>query len=178
MLGRLRMSIEECEEKYDEISKKVFGSKAGWIIRDESTAFVGGTYLYDPKNLEDAIKKVVGDKLGDPLAPMLEENPKCKVSVVSNLHSLMVNLNSFLASSCRHLPARSKTRTRRSTCVTTRPMTPFHRNTSAGRSGKWLGQLLLRRSISLGSRRMVGTSSTEALAGTTRPMSASILQSI
>ncbi|KAJ3537702.1 hypothetical protein NMY22_g5481 [Coprinellus aureogranulatus] len=93
MLGRLQMTIDECEKKYDEISQKVFGSKAGWVIRDESTAFATGSYLYDPKNLEDAIKKVVGDKLGDPLAPMLEENPKCKVLVMSALASKVEDAN-------------------------------------------------------------------------------------
>ena len=73
MLGRLKMTIEECEQRYDEISKKVFGTKAGWVIRDEKSAFATGTYLYDPKNLEEAIKAVVKDKLGNPLAPMFEE---------------------------------------------------------------------------------------------------------
>jgi hypothetical protein len=79
MLGRLRMSIDECEAAYDTISKRVFGTKAGWVIRDEKSAFIAGSYMYEAGPLEEAIKEVVKARLGDPNAPMKETDPACKV---------------------------------------------------------------------------------------------------
>jgi hypothetical protein len=79
MLGRLHMSIDECEAAYDAISKKVFGTKAGWVIREEWQAFTAGSYLYESGPLEEAIKELVKTHLGDPNAPMKEANPACKV---------------------------------------------------------------------------------------------------
>ena len=76
------MTIDECEDAYDHISKRVFGKKSGLIIRDEQSAFVTGSYIYEAGPLEDAIKEVVSARLGDPNAPMKESEPACKVLVV------------------------------------------------------------------------------------------------
>ncbi|KAH6902475.1 acyl transferase/acyl hydrolase/lysophospholipase [Coprinopsis sp. MPI-PUGE-AT-0042] len=93
MLGRLRMSIEECEAAYDSISRRVFGTKAGWVIRDESSAFVAGSYMYEAGPLEEAIKEIVQAHLGDPNAPIREAEPACKVLVMSALASAVEDAN-------------------------------------------------------------------------------------
>ncbi|TEB33372.1 hypothetical protein FA13DRAFT_150114 [Coprinellus micaceus] len=93
MLGRLEMTVEECEEKYDDISVKVFGHK-GWFVRNPLNAYIGCTYLYNPKPLEEAVKSIVADKLGKPDAPMMDpknENPRCRVLVMSALTSKVDN---------------------------------------------------------------------------------------
>ena len=59
MLGRLRMSIEDCEKAYDNISKRIFGEKAGYVIKTPEAAFAAGSYIYNSKPLEDAVKELV-----------------------------------------------------------------------------------------------------------------------
>uniref|UniRef100_A0A0W0FFI5 PNPLA domain-containing protein n=1 Tax=Moniliophthora roreri TaxID=221103 RepID=A0A0W0FFI5_MONRR len=92
MLGRLRMSIDECEQAYDEISKKVFGKK-GVLINTEERAFVAGSYIYEAKPLEDAVRDLVRKKLGDAEANLLENDPPCKVFVMSALASTVEDGN-------------------------------------------------------------------------------------
>ena len=77
MLGRLHMTVEQCEAKYDEISKKVFGPGPKW---SETVAFGAGWNMYNAKDLEDAIKVVVADQLkskGEDI--LLEDQPQCRV---------------------------------------------------------------------------------------------------
>ncbi|KAF5368755.1 hypothetical protein D9757_010417 [Collybiopsis confluens] len=93
MLGRLHMSIEECETEYDIISEKVFGKK-GLIINDEDKAFLTGSSLYEAKYLEDEFKRLVQRKLGDADAPLFEsDDPGCKVFVMSALASTVEDGN-------------------------------------------------------------------------------------
>ncbi|KAG7094147.1 hypothetical protein E1B28_007759 [Marasmius oreades] len=89
MLGRLHMTVEECEAAYNEITKRVFEHKSGYIIRHEGTAFISGSYLYEAKPLEDAIREYVAKKLGDPEAQLTETSgdPECKVLVMAALAS-------------------------------------------------------------------------------------------
>ncbi|KIK65149.1 hypothetical protein GYMLUDRAFT_258629 [Collybiopsis luxurians FD-317 M1] len=93
MLGRLRMSIEECERAYDTISQEIFGKKR-FPIDPQDAAFLFGSYMYDAKPLEDATQKLVQQQLGDPNAPLFEsDNPTCKVFVMSALASTVENGN-------------------------------------------------------------------------------------
>ena len=71
MLGRLRMSLDDCEKEYDGISQRVFGKKNP-IFSDQTSAFVTNQHLYEAKPLEDAIKDVVGRVLKDSEATLFD----------------------------------------------------------------------------------------------------------
>ena len=67
MLGRLRMSLDECIAEYADLSEKVFSEKK--LIPKE---------MFKASNLEAAVKSVIKKKLGDdlqdaPLQDPLEE---------------------------------------------------------------------------------------------------------
>ncbi|KAK6495233.1 hypothetical protein TWF481_003259 [Arthrobotrys musiformis] len=81
MLGRLKMSLEECIQAYQVVMKKVFPEG---FFKMFSSALSSGT-RYSAKPLEDAIKDFVRQKLGDPDAKLLDPNPKnkCKIFVIA-----------------------------------------------------------------------------------------------
>ncbi|KAE9364538.1 FabD/lysophospholipase-like protein [Stipitochalara longipes BDJ] len=93
MLGRLRMSIADCRKAYEEISQQAFTplhSKANFVVSAFSFWNVGSTF--DEKELEKAIKEVIGTSLkhgdSDPNRALLQENEEihdikrpCKVLV-------------------------------------------------------------------------------------------------
>ncbi|KAK0567692.1 hypothetical protein OC861_002546 [Tilletia horrida] len=94
MLGRLKMSIEDCKTAYDRISKEVFSVKTGWVIRDEVSAFIAGNYMYESaplvKEVTDLVKKYLEqhlkEKTGDTclLDPTNKpETDACKVLVMT-----------------------------------------------------------------------------------------------
>ncbi|PPQ82479.1 hypothetical protein CVT24_002371 [Panaeolus cyanescens] len=87
MLGRLRMTIEECEKAYDDISQKVFGKTRKLNMMNETLAYLGTTYMYEEKPLEDAVKTMVNKVLGDPEAQLMERDNPCHVLVMSALAS-------------------------------------------------------------------------------------------
>ena len=73
MLGRLRMSIEECIQTYSKLGEKVFGRQQGF----------GHEQLFDSARLEEAIQEIVKSKTGDKNAPLLDplDSECCKVAV-------------------------------------------------------------------------------------------------
>ncbi|KAK7434582.1 hypothetical protein VKT23_020118 [Stygiomarasmius scandens] len=90
MLGRLRMSVEECEEEYGKISSEVFGTKHSiFNAGSVAVAFSRGSHLYESQPLVDAIRRVVKERLGDSKARLLEGDgkPRCKVLIMSALAS-------------------------------------------------------------------------------------------
>jgi len=85
MLGRLGMTIKQCEEAYDDISKRVFGAKVNnWTPwnNNEKIAFSDGAYMYDGDKLVDAVRELVAKHLPaqDVLMTDTKENA-CKVYV-------------------------------------------------------------------------------------------------
>jgi hypothetical protein len=56
MLGRLKMSIEECEVAYDTVSKAIF--EHGKPISAEA-AFATGFLIYSPKPLVEQVRGLV-----------------------------------------------------------------------------------------------------------------------
>lgn len=80
MLGRLRMDVRQCIQKYEEFIHKIFD--IGMLSKIWN--FGVKNDQYDPKTLEDAIKQVVKEQLGDENAPLFEgESPSCKVFVLA-----------------------------------------------------------------------------------------------
>ena len=74
ILGRLRMSIQECITQYTKLGEEVFGDRRG-RPHDE--------FMYDAKRLEAAIKRVIAFKLGQdqenaPLLDPLGKDDCCK----------------------------------------------------------------------------------------------------
>ena len=67
MLGRLRMSVTECIAAYVGMSEKVFGQPQSFTQREK----------FDPQALEDAIKTIVKQKVGDQDA-LLQDPIGCK----------------------------------------------------------------------------------------------------
>ena len=67
MLGRLKMTIDECIQQYTSVMGKVF-PEGTW----KKTRFVTKGEFYDEKPLEDAIKEIVQRKLGNSEAKLID----------------------------------------------------------------------------------------------------------
>ena len=67
MLGRLRMSVTECIAAYITMSEKVFGHSQNFTQSEK----------FDPQALEEAIKTIVRQKVGDQDAS-LQDPTGCK----------------------------------------------------------------------------------------------------
>lgn len=70
MLGRLRMSVNECIAAYLTMSEKVFGQPENFTKREK----------FDPQALEESIKAVVEQETGNPDTP-LQDPTGCKTFV-------------------------------------------------------------------------------------------------
>ncbi|KAE8316851.1 acyl transferase/acyl hydrolase/lysophospholipase [Aspergillus transmontanensis] len=77
MLGRLRMSVDDCIKAYNEFMEQVFG--AGWWNKVKG---VFGT-KYDASKLEKAMKTVIEKYAKNVDEPLLDEYSSCKVFVLS-----------------------------------------------------------------------------------------------
>lgn len=76
MLGRLRMTVDQCIDVYNDLSSKIFA--AGILSQVGSGATTGARY--SSQVLEDSIKAIVKKHAGDADAPMLDPNQDgCKV---------------------------------------------------------------------------------------------------
>ena len=73
MLGRLRMSIEDCIQVYSRLGEKVFGQQQSPPHRER----------FDAQKLEDAIQEIVEAHTGQRNAPLLDplEGRCCKTAV-------------------------------------------------------------------------------------------------
>src|SRR5579859_3024979 len=75
MLGRLQMSVTEAIGCYGTLAERVFSS----------TKLIRGEGKFRASKLEEVVKEIVAEKLGDPDACMLETRPEgdaCKTYVV------------------------------------------------------------------------------------------------
>jgi len=81
MLGRLRMSIDECEEVYVELSQKIFAphrSKAN--IVGQGLDFVNARGKFSSEALQASIKDVVKSKgFSEDQLFYNQDNGRCKV---------------------------------------------------------------------------------------------------
>ncbi|KAF4471304.1 ankyrin repeat [Fusarium albosuccineum] len=83
MLGRLRMSIPECIEKYQELSAQVFKPKRNHNFLGKAKDMWGLDGAFDALALEAATRKVIQDAGMNPGERLLEYDPQCKVFVVA-----------------------------------------------------------------------------------------------
>lgn len=77
MLGRLRMTVDDCIQKYHDFMVQVFNKG---FVEKRADFLVNGVF-YDEGVLEGLIKQLVQEKTGDSEAKLLEEGgePACKV---------------------------------------------------------------------------------------------------
>lgn len=75
MLGRLRMTIDECIATYNELAEEIFASTV--FAKIDNASDTGARY--SAKALEDAIKKIVKRKTGNPDALMRDPDGDCEV---------------------------------------------------------------------------------------------------
>jgi hypothetical protein len=60
MLGRLRMSIEECENAYRQLSERIFNPKRSSLnLAGRAKDFLSADGRFDSKELELAIKETI-----------------------------------------------------------------------------------------------------------------------
>lgn len=86
MLGRLRMTIDECLQKYGDFMNEIFHSEHGKVGKLASLALHGS--YYQAHELEKVIKGLLVSQNFDPEAPLLEDprtykqgERQCKVYV-------------------------------------------------------------------------------------------------
>ena len=68
MLGRLRMSVDDAIKCYENLSKKIF-SDMKWV----------GDGKYKATRLQNAIKDIVKEKVGDTEAPLFDDGTRGRV---------------------------------------------------------------------------------------------------
>ncbi len=81
MLGRLRMTLQECEDAYLDLSKEIFTprSQGSWNPLWSTKTFLDVRGRFDSKVLEEAIKKYI-QKMNFPDDILLKDDkPECKV---------------------------------------------------------------------------------------------------
>jgi len=74
-----QMDIQTCIDAYIELSKTVFTPRKRNRVFGRVFQNVIGNAAFNHKALEQAIKKIVSQSQGDEDAPLLEDEPKCKV---------------------------------------------------------------------------------------------------
>lgn len=83
MLGRLKMTVQECLDAYDSLMKDVFGS--GWLHKHigKPLDYLTKGQLYSAKQLEKVIKDLLRKKLpaGQDVnnALLLDDDNPCKM---------------------------------------------------------------------------------------------------
>ncbi|KAL7626416.1 hypothetical protein AAE478_003188 [Parahypoxylon ruwenzoriense] len=85
MLGRLRMDLSSCIKAYTDMSKVVFSPRRRTKILGRTLQNIIGNATFDHKVLEDTIRGMVQDRLGDADAALLEEGPGCKIFVCASM---------------------------------------------------------------------------------------------
>jgi hypothetical protein len=69
------MSIDECITEYENLAKDIFGSN----IFDKLDKASDTGARYSPTVLEDAVKRIVKQRTGNPDEPMRDPKDECKV---------------------------------------------------------------------------------------------------
>ncbi|RFU29627.1 hypothetical protein B7463_g6711, partial [Scytalidium lignicola] len=105
MLGRLKMDVDSCIDAYVSLSREVFNPRMTTRIFGRALQGVIGNAAFDYKALEKAVKRVVGDCLGDENTPLLEKDPKCKVFVCASMSNTeTMRLRTYISEVEDHIP--------------------------------------------------------------------------
>lgn len=96
MLGRLRMSVDECEEAYLRLSRNIFTPRRkGHNIFGRASDFLQANGKFNTEELEATIKEIVRSRTNREDTPLHEDSVSpCKVSdnppacaVIISLHN-------------------------------------------------------------------------------------------
>ena len=80
MLGRLRMTLNECEDAYLSLSERIFTPKRSTFNPLRSKDFLLADGRFDYKILEEVIKDIIVQNPGfDESALLKDPDPYCKV---------------------------------------------------------------------------------------------------
>jgi nitrite reductase/ring-hydroxylating ferredoxin subunit len=80
MLGRLRMTLNECEDAYLNLSERIFTPKRSIFSPLRGKDFLLADGKFDYKALEEAIKDIIGRTPGFDESSLLKDpDPQCKV---------------------------------------------------------------------------------------------------
>ena len=75
------MTIDEAIEAYRQLSPNIFKKK--WWAQGQASKYTGAQlkhYWFEGKNVEDAVRSLLGDRKLDPDMKLLEsEDPDCRV---------------------------------------------------------------------------------------------------
>jgi len=69
------MSPEECEEQYLALAEKIFQPKRGKYSGLRLADFLKANGKFDSAILEEALKEVIKEKLGDENTPLMDYQP-------------------------------------------------------------------------------------------------------
>ena len=82
MLGRLRMSIDQCQEAYLRLFERVFNPRrAPHNALGRAKDFLQADGRFDSRELEDAIKEIIKEFGPSEEVLLQEADPQCKVCV-------------------------------------------------------------------------------------------------
>jgi patatin-like phospholipase/acyl hydrolase len=84
MLGRLRMSVDECIDVYTRLAKKVFGHPRSIYRLTGGLVALAGKSMYDKNVLESTLKDIIKQKTGHS-STFLEGGSGCRTIVVAAL---------------------------------------------------------------------------------------------
>lgn len=85
MLGRLRMTLEECEDAYLKLSKRIFTAKRSrWNKPMQALDFLEADGKFDAEILELAIREVIKAKEGSDEGLLKHDESSCKVYVIGH----------------------------------------------------------------------------------------------
>lgn len=82
MLGRLRMSLEECAQEYIRLGEKIFTPRRAKFSLMRVPDLLNAKGAFDSTAFEAAIKAIVEKRLRSAQADLIDEhdpNPQCKV---------------------------------------------------------------------------------------------------
>ena len=80
MLGRLRMSVDECIDAYTELAQKVFKKQKHWLGVSVTTNL---QEKFDSEVLKTVVRKLLEDNGFDPDELLKDDTPQaCKVYVL------------------------------------------------------------------------------------------------
>jgi hypothetical protein len=79
MLGRLRMTLDECEDAYLKLSKHIFKPKRRFGVAAKAADYLQANGRFDSKMMENVIRDVIRGMKHDEDALLKDADPRCKV---------------------------------------------------------------------------------------------------
>lgn len=82
MLGRLRMTLDECEEAYKRLAKEIFQPKRSRLNPLRMIEFYQASERFDSHAMEKLVKGIISSRTGSENTPLKQNTPKghsCKV---------------------------------------------------------------------------------------------------